>query len=42
MTCALAAALIAAVISGIVTAASGKRYANMTEKEFEAEGAAEV
>jgi hypothetical protein len=37
MSYALAAALIAAVIYGIVKAASGSRYANMTEKEFEAE-----
>lgn len=37
MEYALAAALIALVIYGIVKASSGDRYANMSEKEFEAE-----
>ncbi|MGB8525188.1 MAG: hypothetical protein WCD43_19660 [Candidatus Acidiferrales bacterium] len=37
MEYALAAVLIAVVIYGIVKMASGDRYSNMTEQEFEAE-----
>jgi hypothetical protein len=37
MEYALAAVLIAVVIYGIVKMASGERYSNLTEQEFEAE-----